>query len=327
MPKGTFRVIEATESMTKTNKRMLRLKLKLPTAQGGTEIPGVMWEEGLVLAEQGGEGIPKPGDIWKEATYKEDSFKGEVQYQIRKFETLRNPEPAQIAFFRDPSAIDVDAAYNEMFFWSQWTKPFETLFQNIHEEFLKNDQVSIVKAIPAGAKNHHSVRGGLLQHILEMEAIATQLCGYAVGNTIPRMVALPRFEKPYIHFQLLRASIILHDIGKVHDYDPELLSFDQDEEGSLMEHSQWAALLIERNWPSGSDQDQLKQRLQHCVLAHHGRSIAAVAPKIPEAMLLHQIDALSAYSDVYRRTQKQADAGKQIPFNMMIGGAPLPPLG
>ncbi len=132
---------------------------------------------------------------------------------------------------------------------------------------------------PAARKMHHAFIGGLLEHTLSMATIALQMADHY----------------PYVNKNLLLSGTLLHDMGKVEEYDVDE-SFGFSEDGRLVGHIVRAIIQIETaaiqlNFP----EDKLRDLL-HLVASHHGKLEwgSPVQPKLLEAILLHQIDLLDS---------------------------------
>jgi len=129
---------------------------------------------------------------------------------------------------------------------------------------------------PAAKRYHHACIGGLLEHTLGV----VRLCSFAAD------------EHPEIDRDLLLTAAILHDVGKATSYTmgPVL---DLTNEGRLVEHVVEGALVAQRAMDSiaGFPQD-LRNRLLHAILAHHGAldKGSPVLPKTLEALALHHAD-------------------------------------
>ncbi len=133
---------------------------------------------------------------------------------------------------------------------------------------------------PAARRMHHAYMGGLLAHTLSMAAIARSLADHY----------------PAVRRDLLLAGVLLHDMGKVHEYTTEG-GITVSDDGHLVGHVVRGVAMIEQaarelGQPSGVD----LQDLVHLVASHHGTQEwgAPITPKTLEAVLLHQIDLLDS---------------------------------
>lgn len=140
-------------------------------------------------------------------------------------------------------------------------------------------------AAPAGVKNHHAYKGGLLQHVVSL----MELC----------KVVAPRY--PELHGDLLLMGAFLHDMGKTVE-----LSYERDlgytDEGQLLGHVVIAIGMLEEKLKACEklmDEPfpaELGLRLKHMILSHHGEYEFG-SPKLPmtlEAIALHYLDNLDA---------------------------------
>lgn len=158
--------------------------------------------------------------------------------------------------------------------------------RNLAEVFL-NDEVLMQKfmAAPAGVKNHHAYRGGLIEHVLSLMEVTA--------------VVAPRY--PDMNGDLLLFGAFLHDIGKVDEltYDRELGYSD---EGQLIGHLVMGIGMLEKKIAELESQQgqafpaELTLRLKHMIVSHHGEHEFG-SPKVPmtlEAVALHFLDNLDA---------------------------------
>jgi len=138
---------------------------------------------------------------------------------------------------------------------------------------------------PAGMKNHHAYRGGLLEHVVNMMEVALRIAD--------------RF--PQVDNELLQIGCFLHDIGKI-----EELAYEQEygytDDGQLLGHILLGVDLLERKireterLTGDPFPEDTARRLKHMIASHHG-AYEFGAPKLPmtlEAIALHYIDNLDA---------------------------------
>jgi len=132
---------------------------------------------------------------------------------------------------------------------------------------------------PAAKTLHHAAVGGLLEHTLAVARLAME-AGRAYRE---------------IDQDLLVASALLHDIGKVDAYDP--VTFAVTIDGALWGHLYMSASRVERAIETIPGFDpEMKRRLIHAILAHHGRLEhgSPVLPMTLEALLVHHADEMDA---------------------------------
>ncbi|UFJ41641.1 HD domain-containing protein [Brevibacillus humidisoli] len=140
-----------------------------------------------------------------------------------------------------------------------------------------------LRCYPAGVKMHHNYYHGLLEHIVSLLTLAEQL--------------IPLY--PQIEQDVLYATCILHDIGKLDELsDP--LAPDYTTPGQLIGH---LVMGVERlneacRQLSISAEESEVLHLKHCILSHHGDVEngwgSAVSGKTPTAVLFHYLDQIDS---------------------------------
>jgi 3'-5' exoribonuclease len=145
--------------------------------------------------------------------------------------------------------------------------------------------ISKFTTAPAGMKNHHAYKGGLLEHVVGLMELV--------------LAVAPRY--PRINQDKLLVGAFLHDAAKVDElsYDREISYTD---EGQLLGHMVLAMTMIdekvrEAERLSGEPfPKDLATEIKHMVISHHGEYEYG-SPKLPmtlEAVALHHLDNLDA---------------------------------
>lgn len=137
---------------------------------------------------------------------------------------------------------------------------------------------------PAAQRLHHAERSGLLHHTTSMLNVASAL-----------LTCYPALDG-----ELLKAGIIVHDLGKI-------LEMDSDEYGNVADYTRDGLLLghlvrgVSRVREAArecgiSDDDEYLLLLEHMILSHHGEAEygSPRPPMFPEAEMLHFIDVIDA---------------------------------
>jgi len=158
--------------------------------------------------------------------------------------------------------------------------------RNLAECFLVDeDLMKQFRSAPAGIKNHHAYRGGLMEHVLSLMELTA--------------VVAPRY--PNVDADLLLMGAFLHDIGKIEEltYEPDLGYSDS---GQLIGHLVQGVLILEdkiresEKMSGETFSPEVAIRLRHMIVSHHGQYEYG-SPKLPmtlEAMVLHFLDNLDA---------------------------------
>jgi len=135
---------------------------------------------------------------------------------------------------------------------------------------------------PAAKSNHHSIKGGLLYHLVRM---------LRLGENISKIYS-------NINTDLLYAGILLHDISKVDEMDSNEMGIVQDytRDGKLIGHITLGVIEIEKSAKKYEVDEEIKVLLQHMVLSHHyfPEFGSPKKPMILEAEILHYIDLIDA---------------------------------
>jgi len=138
---------------------------------------------------------------------------------------------------------------------------------------------------PAGIKNHHAYRGGLIEHVVNLMEVS--------------LLIGPRY--PQLDTEHLVMGCVLHDLGKLVE-----LSYDRDfaytDKGQLLGHVVLGVGMLEEKiretekLSSEPFPEELALRLKHMIVSHHGEYEFG-SPKLPmtlEATALHYLDNLDA---------------------------------
>ena len=147
------------------------------------------------------------------------------------------------------------------------------------------------KMAPAAKSIHHACRGGLLQHVLSLCALAKMTAGHY----------------RYVDLDLVLTGAILHDIGKI-DELTYARSFGYSSEGQLLGHIVIGLRIINdkvRDVPGFPS--KLRTLLEHLIISHHGE-LEFGSPKVPiflEALLLHHLDNLDSKMEAMRSALKR----------------------
>ncbi len=150
---------------------------------------------------------------------------------------------------------------------------------------------------PAAVAMHHAYRHGLLEHTLRMARACKAL--------------LPLY--PEVDASVAMAGILLHDTGKVVEYEGALVT-KRSRRGILQGHVVLGYQLVRKaGLKSRLDVDRL-ERLEHIVLSHQGEPEwgAAVYAATPEAVFVSMIDNLDAKMGMVQRALRQTIEGEEF---------------
>jgi len=155
------------------------------------------------------------------------------------------------------------------------------------DAFFKDKEfVNKFKTAPAAKKMHHAYIGGLLEHTLSMTSLADKIAGHYSG----------------INRDLLLSGAILHDIGKVDEFEYQF-KIDYSDKGRLLNHIVIGLKMVDEKLSEIKyfPEDQVLL-LKHLIVSHHGtREFGSPEPpKTIEAVLLNYIDEIDSKVNAIR---------------------------
>jgi len=179
--------------------------------------------------------------------------------------------------------------------------------RNLADCFLTDEAfIEQFRSAPAGVKNHHAYKGGLLEHVLSL----MEVC----------LVVGPKY--PAVNLDLLLIGAFLHDVGKIHELTYRAdLGYSQS--GQLLGHLVQGVSIVEKKIAEVEAQTgesfpaDLSDRVRHMVVSHHG-SYEFGSPKLPmtlEAITLHYLDSLDARIQNVMKLIEE-DANKDNPWTV-----------
>jgi 3'-5' exoribonuclease len=118
---------------------------------------------------------------------------------------------------------------------------------------------------------------------------------------------------PEVDADLAMAGVLLHDVGKVIEYEGTLAT-QRSRKGILQGHVVLGYQLVRKaGLKAKLDADRL-ERLEHVILSHQGELEygAAVLAATPEAVFVSMVDNLDARMGMVQRALRQAAAGEEF---------------
>lgn len=269
-------VFLASEKQLRTNRNgNLYLQVRLSDKSGS--VTGMLWNanEGVYGSFENGDFIRVRGTT--------QNYNGAIQLIVNKIDRENAQKVNESDFVTLPQS-EVD----------QLTQRLAERLRAIHNYPLRNlaecflmDEAFMAKltSAPAGVKNHHAYRGGLLQHVL----------------SLMQLVSLVATHYPELDPDMLTMGAFLHDVGKI-----EELTYERDlgysDVGQLMGHVVLGVGIVDEKIRAVEKltgepfPENLRLRLLHMIVSHHGEYEFG-SPKLPmtlEAIALHFLDNLDA---------------------------------
>jgi 3'-5' exoribonuclease len=133
-----------------------------------------------------------------------------------------------------------------------------------------------LRRAPGTRAGHHAYLGGLVEHTVAVATLAQEVCQL----------------HPRLNSDLLLTAALVHDLGRTQEFTYGA-EFGLTEQGRLLGHVTLGLQLLQSH-ANGLD-DARRLALLHCVLCHHGPSLAPGGKfASSEAMALYRLNALDA---------------------------------
>jgi 3'-5' exoribonuclease len=259
--------------------------LNIVLADRSGQIKGVVWDNvrSIAAAADAGDYVRITGSV--------SEYRGTPQLVVKTLTTVPADRVASEDFL-PTTELNVDHLFERLMnltgtFKTSWlARLFEAFWQD--EAF-----VAAFKKAPAAKRMHHAYLGGLLVHCLSMAVLADKLAAHYNG----------------LDRDLLIAGAILHDIGKLREFD-YTTAIDYSDEGRLLSHIVIGLEMLDEKLRQIPDvpRDQANL-LKHMIVSHHGDPAfgALEPPKTVEAVVLHYIDDLDSKINAVREFMAKED--------------------
>jgi 3'-5' exoribonuclease len=205
---------------------------------------------------------------------------GNFSIKVDGFKKLADDE-YDIDDFARTSGKNQDQLLNEIY--TTIDEMENNYLKNLLETFFKDDKFTEEFCNAPSAKiHHHNYLGGLLEHTVEVLIICRTVCELF----------------PQLNSDLLYTGAILHDVGKITNYDYDLTYIDISNEGRLLDHLFISCDMVKEQMKVIQTPKDIQLQILHLILSHHGDVQngwgSPVNPKTPEAVALHYADNLDA---------------------------------
>jgi 3'-5' exoribonuclease len=235
-------------------------------------LKGVVWDnvDKIAARIKSGDFVRTQGQI--------SEYKGTLQFVIKDMD-MCPVESVDRSDFLPKTQRDIEKMFARL---KKITASMETGYlRDLFEAFWHDEEfVRQFKNAPAAKQMHHAYIGGLLEHTLSMALLVDKIASHYGG----------------IDRDLLLAGAILHDIGKIREFDYSS-KIDYSDEGRLINHLVIGIQLIEEKLHELKDfPEEPAILLKHMIVSHHGaREFGSPEPpKTIEAVLLNYIDEMDS---------------------------------
>ena len=215
-------------------------------------------------------------------------YNGAVSVEL---DTIEPSDKSPDEFLRR-TRFDVSKMYDDiMAIIGTFTEPLSAF---VAKHLLMKYKNEFCKA-PAATNMHQPWIGGLIEHTYSMLSLALPIVAHYQS----------KYGSQYFSRDKVLFGVILHDLGKIFEYDLTSPSFQKTKLGKLENHIVKCPILIHEaamEWyrihsaTMNFDFELEKAHLIHLIVTHHGKLEfgSPVVPATLEALLLHQIDMIDS---------------------------------
>ena len=233
------------------------------------------------------------GKVWDNAIEFDRQFKkGDIIYIEGRAASYKNAIQISVVNIKKYSGDDIDPAdylpmakgnvsamFSEMLTYIEkiQTKPLQALLQAF---FHDQKTAELFQRAPAAKGFHHIYLGGLLEHTLSVVRLLDKVADHYTN----------------LDRDLLLAGGMLHDIGKIYEFNYESL-IEYSDEGRLIGHIVMGVEMMNKKIDAIPDfPAPLALKMRHIILSHHGEFEfgSPKRPKTLEALVVHFMDDLDA---------------------------------
>lgn len=214
------------------------------------------------------------------------SYNNELQLTIKKFEIV-DESVIEKQQYIPSSKRNIDDMISELYSLIDSIKN-ENLKWLLEEFFLDSEFLKDFSQKSAAKSVHHNYLGGLIEHSLNVAYICRVVSQRYADN---------------VDIDFITVAALLHDIGKVKEFS-DFPENDYTEEGKLLGHISIGAMMIDEKTKENKEFPyDLKVRLQHAILSHHGEYEygSPKRPKTIEALILHFSDNMDAKVNTFEQ--------------------------
>jgi len=237
------------------------------------------------------------------ATYKETNFG--PQLEIKKIRAVIEADAAEgfnpLMLLRK-TRFDAGEMFDDLVALAK-NKIDDKKLRSLTVELLQEHRETLLD-LPAARKNHHAYVGGWLEHTLSVTRTVVYLVD-KYDEYYPDM-------QPPLDKNVAFAGAILHDIGKLREYEAQPQGAVYTAEGALIGHMLQGRDMVRDAAADRKLSAETLLRLEHVIIAHQGRPEwgAPKIPMTPEAMIVHYADDLDAkYAMLYTTLRDDKNPG------------------
>lgn len=223
-------------------------------------------------------------DIWRES----------LQLTIIKIKIADEDHQKNIANYVQSAPLPASDMLEEVYFYTAKIK--NTEIRSVVMALLDKKEKELLY-YPAAKSLHHSIRSGLLYHVVRMLRCGEALCKVYEG----------------VNSDLIFAGIIIHDLAKIGELNSNELGIaEYSKQGQFLGHIIMGVEELANVGKLVGASEETMLLLKHMVVSHHYEAEYG-SPKKPlflEAELLHHIDLIDARVYDYQNAIKDIEIGQ-----------------
>lgn len=227
--------------------------------------------------------------------------------EIKLTHTLSNvPEPDDASSFVPASPLPLNELRARLNHYIESVQQPQ-LNALLRAVFIEDKTLSVAfETFPAAEIRHHAFRHGLIQHTLEVTDTVDAICTKhkAWGK-----------QRGRLSRDLAVTGALLHDIGKLEEYEQDGHSVRFSAGGGLLGHITLGIIRLARKIAMVRKaigfEEALEEVVLHMIVAHHGKTEygTPIPPKTAEAALIHYADMVSTECFYFAEAQRNATEG------------------
>ncbi len=232
--------------------------------------------------------LPRENTVIK-VTAMVNSYRDQIQLVIQKWEEAQPGDYIPGMFLPVCPRSKDDLL---IYFYGFVDRVNDDYYKAILQQFMASDMFDSFVVAPGAKSIHHAYITGLLEHSVDVTNKA--LC-IADNRT---------------NTDLLITGALLHDIGKIQEYDWSGCVITKTAQGYLIGHISLGLMMLDR-LDTGGDPEKF-MLLCHMIASHHGKLEygSPVEPQTKEAVILHTADMLDYQYNVIDRAVEGVAGGE-----------------
>ncbi len=223
-----------------------------------------------------------------------DVWRDSLQLTLNKMKLADDGDQQYINDYVQSAPIKAEDMLQELYLY---TKKISNSEIRLVVKTLLRQKENELLYYPAAKSFHHSIRGGLLYHVLRMLRNADALCKVYEG----------------VNSDLLFAGVIIHDLAKIGELNSNELGIaEYSTKGQLLGHIVMGVEQLDQVGKLVGASEEVMLLLKHMVVSHHNEADFG-SPKKPlflEAELLHHLDMIDARVYDYQNAVENIEAGQ-----------------